>query len=113
MTKCVSILGSTGSIGRQSLEVIAALGLSVGALTANRSVDLLEQQARQFRPKLVAVMDEKNAETLQERLADMDIRVVSGMDGLVEAATLDDVDTVVTSVVGNVGLKPLPLSYPH
>ena len=106
MTKCVSILGSTGSIGRQSLEVIAALGLSVGALTANRSVDLLEQQARQFRPKLVAVMDEKAAADMKVRLADTDIRVVSGMEGLLEAAVLPEADTVLTAVVGIIGLRP-------
>jgi len=106
MTKCVSILGSTGSIGRQSLEVIAALGLSVGALTANRSVDLVERQARQFRPKLVAMMDEGAAADLKVRLADTDIRVVSGMDGLLEAAVLPEADTVLTAVVGIVGLRP-------
>lgn len=106
MTKCVSILGSTGSIGRQSLEVIAALGLSVGALTANRSVDLLEQQARQFRPKLVAVMDESAAADMKVRLADTDIRVVAGMEGLLEAAVLPEADTVLTAVVGIIGLRP-------
>jgi len=76
------------------------------AITGNSNIGLLEKQARKFQPELVAVMDEKNAEILKEKLSDMDIRVVSGMDGLVEAATYKGVDTVVTSVVGNVGLKP-------
>ena len=103
----ISILGSTGSIGTQTLEVVKILeNIKVAAITGNSNIRLLEEQARKFRPKLVAVMDEKNAEVLKERLSDMDIRVVSGMDGLVEAATYEGVDTVVTSVVGNVGLKP-------
>ena len=105
-SKTISILGSTGSIGRQSLEVIAALGLSVGALTANKSVDLLEQQARRFRPELVVAMDEQAAADLKVRLADTGIRVASGMEGLLEAATLPSADTVLTAVVGVVGLRP-------
>ena len=104
--KTISILGSTGSIGRQSLEVIAALGFSVGALTAHSSVDLLEQQARQFHPKLVALIDPAAAADLKVRLADTDIRVLSGMDGVVEAATLPESGTVVTAVVGVAGLIP-------
>ena len=102
----ISILGSTGSIGRQSLEVIAALGFSVGALTAHSSVDLLEQQARKFHPKLVALIDPVAAADLKVRLADTDIRVLSGMDGVVEAATLPESGTVVTAVVGVAGLIP-------
>ena len=104
--KTISILGSTGSIGRQSLEVIAALGFSVGALTAHSSVDLLEQQARQFQPKLVALIDPIAAADLKVRLADTGIRVVSGMDGVVEAATLPEAGTVITAVVGVAGLVP-------
>lgn len=103
----ISILGSTGSIGTQTLEVVENLkDIKVCAITGNHNIDLLEKQARKFQPELVAVMDEKNAEVLKGRLADMDISVVSGMDGLLEAATYEGVDTVVTSVVGNVGLKP-------
>jgi len=103
----ISILGSTGSIGTQTLEVVENLkDIKVMAITGNSNIGLLEKQARKFQPELVAVMDEKNAEILKEKLSDMDIRVVSGMDGLVEAATYKGVDTVVTSVVGNVGLKP-------
>ena len=104
--KTISILGSTGSIGRQSLEVIAALGFSVGALTAHSSVELLEQQARQFKPRLVAVIDPVAAADLKVRLADTEIRVISGMDGVVEAATLPEAGTVVTAVVGVAGLIP-------
>ena len=103
----ISILGSTGSIGTQTLEVVENLqGIKVCAISGNSNIDLLEQQARKFQSELVAVMDEKNAELLKARLADTNIRVVSGMDGLVEVATYNGVDTVVTSVVGNVGLKP-------
>lgn len=103
----ISILGSTGSIGTQTLEVVENLKeIKVMAITGNHNITLLEEQARKFLPELVAVMDEKNAEILKERLSDMNIRVVSGMDGLVEAAVYEGVDTVVTSVVGNVGLKP-------
>ncbi|MGM9916262.1 1-deoxy-D-xylulose-5-phosphate reductoisomerase [Anaerotignum sp.] len=103
----ISILGSTGSIGTQTLEVVENLeDIKVMAITGNNNIELLEKQARKFQPELVAVMDEKNAKILQDRLADMNIRVVSGMDGLVEAATYEGVDTVVTSVVGNIGLKP-------
>lgn len=103
----ISILGSTGSIGTQTLEVVENLNnIRVMAITGNNNIKLLEEQARKFHPELVAVMDEKNAALLRERLSDCDIRVVSGMDGLVEAAVYEGVDTVVTSVVGNVGLKP-------
>ena len=103
----ISILGSTGSIGTQTLEVVENLNnIRVMAITGNNNIKLLEEQARKFRPELVAVMDEKNAALLRERLSDCGIRVASGMDGLVEAAVYEGVDTVVTSVVGNVGLKP-------
>lgn len=103
----ISILGSTGSIGTQTLEVVENLeNIKVMAITGNSNIDLLEKQARKFHPELVAVMNEKNAEILKGRLADQKIRIVSGMDGLVEAATYEGVDTVVTSVVGNIGLKP-------
>ncbi len=104
--KTISILGSTGSIGRQSLEVIAALGFSVGALTAHRSVDLLEQQARQFRPRLAALTDPAAAADLKVRLADTPIRVLSGPEGVAEAAVLPEADTVITAVVGVAGLEP-------
>ena len=103
----ISILGSTGSIGTQTLEVVENLGdIRVAAITGNKNIALLEKQARKFHPELIAVMNAENAKALQSRLSDTKIRIASGMDGLVEAATYEDVDTVVTSVVGNVGLQP-------
>ena len=77
----ISVLGSTGSVGTQSLDVIEKLGLGVAALTANKSVDLLEKQARKFNPEIVGVYDEESAGILKKRLADTDIKVLSGMDG--------------------------------
>ena len=104
--RTISLLGSTGSIGRQSLDVIAACGMSVAAIAANTNVDLLEQQARQFRPELAVAYDPAAAAELKTRLADTSVRVASGMEGLVEAATLPGADTVITSVVGMIGLRP-------
>ena len=105
--RTISILGSTGSIGTQTLEVVEVLGdIQVGAISGNHNIKLLEEQARKFCPRLVSVMDEDNAKELKSRLADTNCKVVAGMDGLVEAATLAEADTVVTSVVGNVGLRP-------
>ena len=106
MSNCISLLGSTGSIGRQSLEVIAACGMRVAALTANRDVDGLEEQCRRFKPSLAVMMDPAAAADLKTRLDDTDIRVASGPEGLVEAATLAEADTVLTAVVGMVGLVP-------
>lgn len=106
MKRNISILGSTGSIGRQSLDVIAACGMGVAALTANSSVELMEEQVRKFKPELAVLMDEKAAEELRIRLADTDTRVASGMEGLIEAASLPSADTVITAVVGMVGLRP-------
>ena len=106
MTRSIALLGSTGSIGRQTLEVARDLGLSVAALTANSSVDLLEQQAREFSPRLVVLYDEDAAREMRSRLADTKIEVLSGMEGLIAAATMDEADTVVTAVVGMIGLKP-------
>jgi 1-deoxy-D-xylulose-5-phosphate reductoisomerase len=106
MTNTISILGSTGSIGRQTLDVAEQLGLRVAALTANSNVERMEAQARQFRPGLVVLTAEAAAKDLAVRLADTDIRVTSGMEGLIEAATLPEADTVVTAVVGMIGLRP-------
>jgi 1-deoxy-D-xylulose-5-phosphate reductoisomerase len=106
MKRNISILGSTGSIGRQSLDVIAACGMGVAALTANSSVELMEEQVRKFKPELAVLMDEKAAEELRVRLADTDTRVASGIEGLIEAASLPSADTVITAVVGMVGLRP-------
>ena len=104
--RCISLLGSTGSIGRQALEVIAAEDMAVAALTANRDVDRLEEQCRRLRPALAVMMDPAAADTLRVRLADTGIRVAAGMDGLLEAAVLPQADTVLTAVVGIVGLRP-------
>ena len=106
MGKAISILGCTGSIGRQTIAVAEHIGMPVAALTANRKIDLLEQQARKLKPKFVAVYDEAAAKQFKLAVADTDIRVGSGMEGLIEAATLDDIDCVVTAVSGAVGLKP-------
>lgn len=103
---CISLLGSTGSIGRQSLEVIQACGMKVGALTANSNVVRMEEQARQFQPELAVMMDEQAAADLKVRLADTPVRVARGLEGLLEAAELPKTDTVITAVVGMVGLRP-------
>jgi len=102
----ISILGSTGSIGTQSLEVIKSLGRRVIALTGNRNTSLMERQAREFMPAVVAMYDEKAAEDLRARLRDTGIRVVSGMEGLIEAAAIKETGTVITAVVGMIGLRP-------
>ena len=86
MSKRISLLGSTGSIGRQTLDVIDACGMEVAAITANSSVDRLEEQARRYHPELAVLMDEKAADDLKVRLADTPVKVLSGMDGLLEAA---------------------------
>ena len=106
MKRSISILGSTGSIGRQTLEVAESCGHRVAALTVNQSVELAEAQARQFRPELVAAADESAAADLRLRLADTPTRVAGGEGGLLEAASLASADTVVTAVVGIAGLKP-------
>ena len=106
MVQTISILGCTGSIGRQTAAVAEYTGIRVAALTANRQIDRLEEQARKFKPEFVAVYDENAAKELKIALSDTDIRVGSGMEGLLEAATLQSVDCVVTAVSGAVGLKP-------
>jgi 1-deoxy-D-xylulose-5-phosphate reductoisomerase len=104
--RTISLLGSTGSIGRQTLEVADWLGVKVCALSADSSTELLERQARKYKPCLVAVFNEDAARDMKARLGDTDIRVVSGVGGLLEAATLEEADTVVTAVVGTAGLLP-------
>ena len=106
MSKTISILGSTGSIGRQTLDVAEQLGLQVAAITAHASVERMEKQARKFRPALAVLTDEAAARDLAVRLQDTDTRVLGGFDALEEAATVPEADTVVTAVVGMVGLKP-------
>jgi len=106
MNRTITILGSTGSIGRQTLEVAEHLNIKVRALTANKSVDLLEEQIRLFKPELVAVYDEKAAGKLNERLRNTNVRIVSGMEGQIEAASSSGADIIVTAIAGQAGLEP-------
>ena len=106
MTENLSILGSTGSIGKQSLDVCRKCGYGVKALTAFSSVDEIEKQAREFKPEKVALVDEKAVADLKIKLADTDIKVLGGMDGVCECAEIQSADTVLNSVVGMAGLKP-------
>lgn len=106
MVNAISILGSTGSIGRQTLDVCREQGIKIAALTARSNIDLLERQAREFRPRLVAVNDLEPALELAGRLSDVKIEVVYGLDGLRRAASMDESEAVVTAVVGMAGLWP-------
>ena len=107
MVKTVSILGSTGSIGRQSLDIISRMeAVKVAALTAGSSVELMARQCRQFQPELAVMATEESAYQLKEALRDMDIRVSWGEEGLIEAATIPEAECVITAVVGMLGLKP-------
>ena len=106
MSKKVTVLGSTGSIGRQSLEVIAACGMEAVALAANSSAKLMEEQARRYRPALAALADERAAADLRVRLADTNVRVVGGLEGVLEAATISSADTAIAALVGMAGLRP-------
>ena len=113
MSKTISILGSTGSIGRQTLDVAEQLGLRVAALTAHSSVERMEEQVRAFHPALAVLTDEAAARDLAVRLQDTDTRVLGGFAALEEAATVPEADTVVTAVVGMVGLKPTLAAIPE
>ncbi len=104
--KGIALLGSTGSIGTQSLDVCRMHGYRVVCLTANRRVDLMEAQIREFRPDLVSMMDPVAADDLRTRVVDTGTKVLSGMDGLIECATYSGADTVLNAVVGMVGLQP-------
>jgi len=106
MVKAISILGSTGSIGKQTINVAKRLHLPVKAISVQKSVALAEQQARELHPELVAVFDHDAAVELRSRLSDTDIRVAEGEEGLIEAATIPTADCVVTAVSGAIGLKP-------
>ena len=107
MVNCVSVLGSTGSIGRQSLDVISRLGgVRVAALTAGSSVQVMAQQCRQFRPRLAVMATQQAAQALAQELRGQQIEIAWGEDGLIQAATLPEADCVITAVVGMVGLKP-------
>ena len=105
--KKIAILGSTGSIGTQTLEIVRTNGdLEVTALAAGNNIDLLEQQIREFRPKLAAVWKEERAAELKSRVRDMDIEIVSGMDGLLSVAAEPESEILVTAIVGMIGILP-------
>lgn len=106
MTRCISVLGSTGSIGTQTLDVARKYNIKISALTAHSNVKLIEEQIREFKPSLAVMFDEKAASDLKTRIADLDVKVLSGMDGLIKAATEESCDTVLNSLVGMVGLEP-------
>ena len=105
--KRIAILGSTGSIGTQTLEVVRENGdIEVTALAAGRNIDLLERQIREFGPKLAAVWDEKLAADLRGRVRDLDVEIASGMDGLIRVSTEEKADILVTAIVGMIGIRP-------
>ena len=105
--KKIAILGSTGSIGTQTLDVVRANGdIEVLGISAGRNVKMLEEQAREFHPQLIAVWDENAAKDLAVRLSDMDVKIVSGMEGLLELARMPQTDILVTAVVGMIGIRP-------
>ena len=106
MTESMSILGSTGSIGTQTLDVAEKYNIKICALTAHRNVKLMEEQVRKFSPELAVMSEESAAEDLRVRLADTGTKVLSGMEGLIEAASLDSSQVVLNSLVGMVGLEP-------
>ncbi len=105
--KTIAVLGSTGSIGTQTLEVARANGdLKIAALAAGRNVKLLESQIREFSPRVVAVWEEKAARELKTAISDLDVKIVTGMDGLIEISTLPEVEVLVTAIVGMIGIRP-------
>lgn len=106
--KKIAVLGSTGSIGTQTLDIVRNYkeNLQVVALAASTNVDLMEKQIREFMPKLVAMWSEDAAKDLRVRVADLDVKILSGMDGLLEIATMEESDTVVTAIVGMIGIRP-------
>lgn len=104
--KKIAILGSTGSIGTQTVDILPSIDAEVVALTTNRRINLLEEQARALHPKMVCAMDESAAKELKIKLADTDIEVLTGMDGLIACAAESGADIVVTAVVGMIGLLP-------
>ena len=106
MVKSVSILGSTGSIGRQSLDIIRHLDVKVSALTAGTSMERMAEQCRAFRPELAVMATREAAEALQQKICDLPVKISWGEEGLLQAATIASADCVITAVVGMVGLKP-------
>lgn len=106
MTKSISILGSTGSIGRQTLDVVDQLGIRVAALTCGTSLERMTQQCKKYRPSLAVMANETMAKALRENLGNQNIEILSGKEGLLQAAALEEADTVITAVVGMMGLEP-------
>ena len=106
MVNCVSVLGSTGSVGRQTLDIVSHLGLPVAALTAGNNVERMAQQCRQFRPKLAVMATKEAAQSLTCLISDLPVQIAWGEDGLIRAATMPEADCVITAVVGMLGLKP-------
>lgn len=107
MEKTIAILGSTGSIGTQTLEVVREnKDLKVAALSAGSNIDLLEKQIREFKPRLAAVWKKEKAEELAVKVADLDVKIVSGMEGLLELAVLPETEILVTAIVGMIGIRP-------
>lgn len=105
--KKIAILGSTGSIGRQTLEIVKEQGdIEVIALAAGSNIQLLEEQIRMFKPKMVAMWSESACEELRIRVADLNVSILSGMDGLITISTLDEVEILVTAIVGMIGIRP-------
>ena len=106
--KTIAVLGSTGSIGTQTTDIVRAHSdeLRIGALAAGSNISVLEKQIREFKPELVSVFDEDKAGELRQRVSDLNVKITAGMDGLLEAATLESIDCVVTSMVGMIGIRP-------
>ena len=107
MVKNISVLGSTGSIGTQTLEIVRYnKDIKVTALAAGSNVELMEKQIREFKPEIACLWSEEKAKELKERVKDLDVKVFSGMDGLIAAATEPKAQIVVTAVVGMIGIRP-------
>ena len=105
--KNISIIGSTGSIGTQALDIVRANGdLNVVALSCGKNVELIEKQAREFKPNIISVSEEADADDLKLKLSDMDIKIVHGMDGLIQVATEPSAEMVLTAIVGMIGVEP-------
>lgn len=105
--KKIAILGSTGSIGTQTLDVVRANGdLEVVGISAGSNITLLEQQIREFHPKFAAVGDEAKAAELRDRVKDLPVKIGSGMDGMIELATMPESEILVTAIVGMIGIRP-------
>ena len=106
MVKCVSVLGSTGSVGRQTLDIVEHLQIPVAALTAGTSVERMAQQCRKFRPMLAVMATQEAAQALQKEISDLPTEIMWGEEGLIRAATISKADCIITAIVGMLGLKP-------